>query len=223
MASSNYRRRIRTKPPPPDIAEKYLHYWDMGELYHHPERFPKVTSPILFGNENPLELEIGCGCGEHLVALAAENPDINFVGVDTSLKALNQAVLRAAKKRLDNIRFIRADIKLVYPLLEPSSIRMVYLHFPVPNRGRYRNRRIFTQVFLDVFYKVLESNGRISFISDDQRYYEKIRSLAEDDRRFSIQREFKIKANTKQAPASHYLRLWLDRGRNAWGFVLKPG
>jgi tRNA (guanine-N7-)-methyltransferase len=220
MTSNNYRRRIRTKPPPAHIAEKYLRYWDMGDLYSHPERYPKITSNILFGNENQLQLEIGCGVGEHLVALAKENPKVNFVGVDTFGKALYQTVMRSNKAHLDNILLIRADIKLVYPLLFTKSLKKVYLHFPIPHHGRYRNRRIFTQQFLDVFYRALEPEGRISFISDDQRYFERILSVAKDDQRYEVEEIYDGSSDFDRLQMSHYQRLWRDHGRTIKGFIL---
>jgi tRNA (guanine-N7-)-methyltransferase len=56
-------RNIRKIAPPPEVAAKYLLFWAQGELYANPDQFPDLTSATIFGNDHPLELEVGCGTG----------------------------------------------------------------------------------------------------------------------------------------------------------------
>src|SRR5690349_11991348 len=143
-------RHLRLSPPDEETARKYFLSWHSGDLHGAPETFPRVTSEALFGCERALEVEIGCGTGEHLCDLAAERPGTNFVGIDLSLKSLYVAVERAREMSLDNIKFIKAGIQHVYQLFEPASLRAVYLHFPDPClRPKHRKRRIFNESFLE--------------------------------------------------------------------------
>ena len=66
--------RIKLVPPSESAAEKYLLDWDNRTLFHHPEKFPRLTPEYLFRIDSPLTLEIGCGTGEFLINSAVEQP-----------------------------------------------------------------------------------------------------------------------------------------------------
>ena len=38
--------------------------------------------PAIFGNQQPLALEIGCGTGHFVMARAAQQPEVNFLAID---------------------------------------------------------------------------------------------------------------------------------------------
>src|SRR5687768_1021488 len=88
-------RHLKAVPPDEETARKYLLHWQSGDLHHAPESFPRISSAELFGEDRPLELEIGSGTGEFLCALAACDPAANFLGVDISLKSVYVAVHKA--------------------------------------------------------------------------------------------------------------------------------
>src|SRR5437773_10446225 len=100
-------RHLKAAPPDEQTACKYLFDWHGSELFNAWERFPRLDSAHLFGNERPLELEIGCGTGDFLCSLAVQEPAANFVGLDISLKSLFAAVERARLLSLDNIRVMK--------------------------------------------------------------------------------------------------------------------
>lgn len=177
-----------TRPPVPDrqSAAKYLLHWTAGDLYSQPDAFPEITSESLFGNNAPLELEIGCGTGEYLCGLAEHNPTHNFIGLDTSLKSLYTAVEKARSLSLHNIRFIRASIQYIFHLMPPSSLQAVYLHFPDPLlRPKYRKRQIFTDELLHHIHQALVSGGHLSIVTDNQELFSNILTLLENDPRFT--------------------------------------
>src|SRR3954470_9864892 len=94
-------RHVPFREPDAATAEKYLRVWNSNDLYNRPELFPRLTSEALFGNNAPLELEIGCSTGEYLCSLAAANPAHNFLGVEINLKSLYMAVQNASERALD--------------------------------------------------------------------------------------------------------------------------
>ena len=83
-----------------------------------------------------MELEIGCGSGEFLCSLARRDRQTNFVGVEVKRKSIYEAVARASSAALENVVFLRADFRLLYPLLAPGSLDAVYLHFPTRTCAR---------------------------------------------------------------------------------------
>ena len=98
----------------------------------------------LFGNSNPLVVEIGSGKGRFLISTATEEPDRNFIGIEKSLhyhRVINQ---RVSKRSLRNIRLINHDAFPVLQKMFPdASVSEVHIYFPDPwPRRREQKRRI---------------------------------------------------------------------------------
>src|SRR5688500_3311098 len=153
-------RHVKRIAPDEAVLKRYLLHWHTGDLYHRSEDFPRITSEALFGNDRPLELEIGCGTGEFLCHLAAAYPEHNYVGLDVSLKSLYVAIHEANERGLANIRFIKASSQTIHPLLDDESLRAVYVHFPEPIlRPKFRKRRLFNPPFLREITRALSPGG----------------------------------------------------------------
>lgn len=214
MPRGRHLRKIKLDPPDAAAARKYLLNWSDRRLYHHPERFPRLTAPALFGNGQPLILELGCGGGEVLFDLAVADPERNFLGVDVVPKVLYRAVRMAAAQALSNIRFIRANARLLYPLLEPATLEAVHLHFPDPHyRAKYRNRRLLDQAFLDQMQRALRLGGRLSIMTDEEPFFHDMLALLEADRRYEKTHQDRYLVGFPDGPASRYQRLWAQHGR----------
>jgi tRNA (guanine-N7-)-methyltransferase len=178
--------RIKLVPPSSEAVEQYLLEWDPRTLYHHPQDFPQLTSEHLFRRGGPMVLEIGCGTGEFLLNSAASQPEERFIGVEISRRAIYHAVNQAEELALTNIKFIKADIRLLYPLMAPGAWSAVHLLFPDPNyaAGR-RKHRILSPEFLDIFYTALAPNGTINAVTDQHPFLLDMLKIAESDPRFT--------------------------------------
>src|SRR5215213_3403178 len=96
-----------------------------------------------------------------------------------------QAVRMAATQALPNIRFIRGDFKLMYPLLVVDSLQAVSVHFPDPHmQPRFRKRTMVTPAFLDAIYSALAPSGQLSIMTDHQALFMDILAIVEQDIRF---------------------------------------
>lgn len=218
-----YRERVAT--PDNDAVATYLVVMPGRELYAHPERLPRITSNALFGNERPIELEIGCGSGEFLCSLAQQDQNTNFVGVDLRRKSLNAAIARASAMALDNILFVAADARLLQPLLIADSLRAVYLHFPDPiTRPRFHNRRIFTQRFLDSMHHAMTAMGRLSVMTDHPGYFDEMLRLVERDNRWDKTHQERFLKGFEVETKSRFQRIWEGYGLTTLRFeVMKKG
>jgi tRNA (guanine-N7-)-methyltransferase len=215
-------RHIKFSPPDEQTAGKYFLSWHARDLYHAPGAFPRLTSEGLFGCTRPMELEIGCGTGEHLCALAAETPAANFVGIDISLKSLYAAVEQAKALSLENVMFIKAGAQLVYPLLDPGSLRAVYLHFPDPClRPKYRKRRIFNERFLDRMHYALTEGGLLSVMTDVPSLFMDMLAQAESDPRFEKIHPERYLSGPDSSITSRYQATWEKYGIYPMRFVVK--
>lgn len=209
---------MQVSPPDERTAHRYL-LWLSGErLYHEPEAMPEVSSPELFGDGKPLELEAGCGSGDFLCSLARNDPEANFAGVDLHAKSLYKAVKTAASGELENVKFVRADFRLLYPRIPPDSLRAVYLHFPDPGmKPRHQKRRLFSQQFVDEVHRSLHPGGRLSVLTDHEGYFTEMLSLIADDERWERAREERTPDGEAR---SRFQRSWEEKGRTTYGFEL---
>lgn len=219
MSRGRYPRRFKVEEPSEAVAARYLRKWSSKDLYHHPERFPKITSQDLFENDQPLGLEIGCGTGEFLCELAMRRPEINFIGVDIVLKPLYRGVHQAADLGLTNLLFIKADFKRLYPLFMTDALRVVYLHFPLP--GKKRKHTIFKGSFLDEMFQVLSPGGRISVRTDQSPLFEKMLDLASEDNRFRFLPPEAWGMFGEADLGSPTQKVWEDRGISTQEFELE--
>jgi tRNA (guanine-N7-)-methyltransferase len=138
--------------------------------------------PSLFGNARPVELEIGTGKGRFLLAQAAARPEVNFLGVEWSLKYLRVTKDRAGRSGLMNVRLFRADARHVLQALVPdSSIARVHVYCPDPwPKKRHRKRRFFSPATLVQIGRILVPGGYLDLSTDVREYFEEIREMARD-------------------------------------------
>lgn len=200
--------RIKADPPSPEVAKKYMRFWNQKVLYQAPEQYSPISSPTLFGDERPLELEVGSGTGEFLCSLAEQEPGTNFVGVDIWPKMVYRSVETAAEAGLDNILFIRAPFEFTYPLLVPNSLRAVYVHYPIPHIRSRGQHKIFNPAFLDAVHGALEPGGRLHVVSDHEELFAEMLGLVEQEPRWEKSHEARYLVGYEPEVKSRYQRLW---------------
>jgi tRNA (guanine-N7-)-methyltransferase len=206
-------RQIRPRPLDDQEIERYLRVYDAKSLYHHPETFPRICSRPIFGNSAPLELEVGCGTAEFLCSLASREPEVNFIGVDIARRPLQKAVAAASSLRLANVRFLHGNFARMYPLLEPCSLRRVYVHFPDPHaRPKFRQRKLVTPVLLDAIHLALVPGGELSLMTDHAALFQEMLAVVEADSRFHTTHAERCLIGFEPAVKSRFQRIWERHG-----------
>lgn len=206
-------RQIRPRPLDDQAIQQYLRVYDARGLYQHPENFPRLCSPQLFAHDAPLELEVGCGTAEFLCSLASKEPEVNFIGVDIARRPLYKAVEIAAFLQLPNVRFIQADFMQMYALLEPCSLRRVYVHFPDPNaRPKFQRRRLVRPAFLDAIHQALVPGGELSLMTDHRMLFQELLDVVEADSRFQKTHVERYLLGFEPEIKSRFQRIWERHG-----------
>ena len=136
------------------------------------------TGPLLwqeiFGNGQPVEVEVGCGKGLFLISSAAQFPTRNFLGIEIANKFARFTAARLAKHSLTNARVAHADARRVLTeWIADSSVSALHVYFPDPWwKRRHKKRRIFTDSFLTQVVRVLVSGGQLRFAMDVPEYFD---------------------------------------------------
>ena len=127
----------------------------------------------LFGNDNPLHLEIGCGKGRFAIGMAELHPDVNFIAVEREEGALIMAAERCEEHPLPNLRFVSFDAAELREVFAPAEVDRIYLNFsdPWPKAG-HAKRRLTYRSFLSEYRRLLKPGGAIFFKTDNQRFFE---------------------------------------------------
>ena len=148
-------------------------------IYHPPAEPKPICFAAIFGNDRPVELEIGSGKGGFLLEQSRAHEDRNFVGVEWANRYFKFAADRMARWGLCNVRVVRADAKeFVTRFLPESSITALHVYHPDPwPKRRHHKRRLIDRVFVDAAARALVDHGRWMVQTDHAEYFEVIRTL----------------------------------------------
>lgn len=126
----------------------------------------------IFGNKNPVRLEIGCGKGKFICENAAKNPEINFIAVEKISNVLIEALERAKAENLKNVYFLNCAAEVLKSYFESQSVSIIYLNFsnPLPKKG-YTKQRLTHPKFLEIYKYLLFEGGKIIQKTDDRDFY----------------------------------------------------
>ena len=130
------------------------------------------TSQQLFGNDNPIRIEIGCGKGDFIVGTAAKEPDVNFLALEKVSDVLMLAAEKVKKSELSNIRVCCVDAKELAEIFPEGSIDRIYLNFSDPwPKVRHHLRRLSSRVFLEKYSHIFREDCSIYMRTDNQGLY----------------------------------------------------
>ena len=122
-----------------------------------------------FKNNNPIVLELGCGKGEYSVALAENNPEKNFIGIDIKGARFWRGAKTALEKNFNNIAFLRTQIELVDLCFAAQEISEIWITFPDPQIKYKRTKhRLVTKPFLEKYQSLLKSDGFVHLKTDSE-------------------------------------------------------
>ena len=134
----------------------------------------------IFGRSAPLEVDLGCGDGTFLAALAERNPDRDFLGVERLAGRWRGASRKIGQRQLSNARILRLDIlHAVQHLFPRESVDIFHLLFPDPwPKRRHQNRRVVSEEFLRAASRALAPSGELRIATDQAEYFAEMERVA---------------------------------------------
>lgn len=186
----------------------------------------RLDFPAMFGNDHPVELEIGCGKGGFLVEAAGARPEHNFVGIEIDRALHFYIATRLARRGLANARVMCCDARvLLRDAVADESLAALHVYFPDPWwKKRHHKRRLWTPEFAIECVRVLRPGGRLQIATDVVEYYATMRELL--DSRAELER---VAADEQAGPAdahdslTNFERKARSRGGSVWRAEYRRG
>ena len=127
----------------------------------------------IFGNDNPVRVEIGMGKGRFIMDLARMNPDINYVGIEKYSSVLLRGIQKMEADPLPNLYFIRMDAEEITEVFGHEEVDRIYLNFSDPwPKDRHAKRRLPSREFLHRYDEILKKDGVIEFKTDNRDLFQ---------------------------------------------------
>ncbi|EGC8557090.1 tRNA (guanosine(46)-N7)-methyltransferase TrmB [Listeria monocytogenes] len=159
--------RVKHKPWAKDRLEEF------PVIYiKNPEDFKGQWQEV-FGNNNPIHIEIGSGKGQFISGMAKANPEINYIGIEMIESVLVSALDKTIEADVPNLRLVARDAKLLEECFEKGEIAQIYLNFSDPwPKKRHTKRRLTNPTFLTIYERLLPKAGEIHFKTDNRSLFE---------------------------------------------------
>lgn len=153
--------RLRNIPGARDVIAE-------SEFVVHEFKEAKGNWKEIFGNNNPVRIEVGMGKGQFIYELARLNPDTNYVGIEKFSSVLLRAIQKQEAAPLPNLMFIRMEAEEIADVFGPSEVDRIYLNFSDPwPKDRHAKRRLPSRQFLQRYNSFLKPDGVIEFKTDN--------------------------------------------------------
>ena len=156
-------------------CESYLLDCDTADLNFENEERNKCLYSIedIFGNENPLVLEIGCGKGAFACEYAKRNPDKNIIAVEKVGNVIVAAAENAMRDNIPNLRFMKCAAEYLPRFIPANSVSELYLNFSCPfPKAKYAKHRLTHPRFLEIYKQLMTADCVICQKTDNPRFFE---------------------------------------------------
>lgn len=182
-----------------------------------------INTLELFGNDNPVTLEIGFGNGESLVDMAANNPNRNYIGIEVHRPGVGHLLRRVIEKELSNVRVFNADaIEVLQHAIPEKSLNCVQLFFPDPwHKKRHHKRRIVQASFLDMIHAKLKHDGRFHAATDWENYAEHILETLTTHSGFVNCSKMDYAERPEHRPLTKFENRGLRLGHGVWDLIFE--
>jgi len=160
--------RVRHKPWAGDFIQSHPEIIEPNPESH------KGKWNELFGNDNPLHIEVGSGKGQFITGMALQNPNINYIGIEL----FDSVIVKAAEKVIEvgtpkNVRLLIVNGADLEKYFAKNDVDRLYLNFSDPwPKSRHAKRRLTHENFLKLYEAVLIDNGEVHFKTDNRGLFE---------------------------------------------------
>ena len=153
-----------------NVEEKIENYKEW--IVDHPEEYKGKWNTV-FGNENPIYLEIGCGKGQFITGHAKQRKNANFIAIEGNPSALYRALQKMDDFEEKNLRFVRTYVDDIRDIFDENELEGMYLNFSDPwPKERHAKRRLTFGKKLIQYRNVIREGGYLEFKTDNDDLYD---------------------------------------------------
>lgn len=136
----------------------------------------------VFGNTNPLHIEIGCGKGKFIYELAKKYPEINYIAIEKYDSVLLRTLEKVENESIPNLRLVVLDATQLRNCFEEGEIARIYINFSDPwPKASHQKRRLTYKTFLESYAYILSSEGEVFQKTDNRKFFEfSLQSFSEE-------------------------------------------
>lgn len=157
--------RLKHVKGAPEIIDKGKYY--VKDSYQYKGKWKK-----LFGNNNPIYIEIGIGKGNFIIENAIRYPNINFIGIEKFDSVMVRAVEKSNDLEIDNLKLVKIDAININQLFD-KEIDLIYLNFSDPwPKDRHAKRRLTSPIFLNLYDSLFKNIKHIVMKTDNNNLFD---------------------------------------------------
>ena len=179
----------------------------------------KIPNENLLDIESDLSgidiVEVGFGSGRHLIYLAKKYPDKTILGIEIHKPSIEQVLRRCIHEKIDNIKIINHDARIILSKINSNQLHSIYVHFPVP-WDKKPHRRVINKDFINESVRVLEKDGFLHLRTDSDNYFNY--SLNEFLKFKQI--DLKVKKNIQYEVSSKYEDRWRKMDKDIYDIYM---
>ena len=139
----------------------------------NPKDYYGKWNELVFKNNNPIHIEVGCGKGQFMMGLAQTFPNINFIAIEKYDSVLIRTLEKALTYDIPNLRLVLLDANMLSEVFDKGEVSRIYLNFSDPwPKARHAKRRLTSSLYLDIYKKILPENGEIYQKTDNRLLFE---------------------------------------------------
>ena len=149
-------------------------YKELAPAYCIPFENKRINFVDIFGNTNPIIVEIGFGMGDATWQIAKANPNINYIGIEVHTPGVGKLLSEIQKNELKNLYIIEYDaMEVLQNMFGDNSINGFHIFFPDPwPKKKHHKRRMLQRPRTDLLAKKLSAGGYLYFVTDWLEYAE---------------------------------------------------
>ena len=125
----------------------------------------------IFGNANPIVVELACGKGDYTIGLARLNPEINYIGIDIKSNRMWTGAKTAIVESISNVRFLRIPIDSIIDYFGPNEVSEIWITFADPQPQKER-KRLSSFKFLNLYRQIAPASALINVKTDSELFFE---------------------------------------------------
>ncbi len=137
----------------------------------------------LFGNSNPVVIEIGFGMGDTTAEVAIRRPEYNYIGIEVFLHGFVNLLGELGRRSIENVRLIRFNaVDVLNHMIPDGSVEGFHIFFPDPwQKKRHHKRRLMNPEFLHLLATKLRKGGYVYMVTDWEEYAEEVLEISGEE------------------------------------------